>query len=225
MIIIQKIYLYHHYPNIMSNIYNNCITLLLNTIGQFNKVISYGINYCIPPCPATSPVQFSQISSVVQSPLPPRSSAIPLVDFTSRFISNMKQKYHHHSSSIRPFGHRHMKVNGKPLLDLSSHKQKSPPLPERPKQWNNSPSSGDVFISIINVAAASSSFPITNAILWWSVRSSKKKHLVLGIERRIKCMRIDRVSVTLQQQQSPKSFLRMVDSLVSTPLLLLEFPQ
>ena len=187
-----------------------------------------------PPRPAAPSLPVQQ-SPQASRALPSRSSAIPLVDLTSRSINNMKQEdhHHHHSSRKGPSGQHHMEVNGKPLLDLSSHQHTKPPPPPLqglPKQWNNStPRSGDVSISLnvkieggegkSSVASGSSSnhqrhsvtvVPLVKEETSSSLRHRKEKEM----------MRMDRVSVTPQQQQQqqqppPQSFPRMVDSLVT----------
>ncbi|XP_057367504.1 LOW QUALITY PROTEIN: uncharacterized protein LOC130688544 [Daphnia carinata] len=202
-----------------------------------------------PPRPAASrPVVAAQTNHVRASTAPQslapaaRVAAIPLVDLTSRSINNMKTEDHHHSGrkASQPFAAHpssQMEVNGKPLLDLSAHQQNK--LAGLPK-WNSSPRSGDVSISL-NVkidgvgsdaktsSGASSSnaqrHSVTVVPLVKEEMSNSRQHRK---EKEMK--RIDRVSVTPQQQQQqqllqqqpqaqpqaqPQSYPRMVDSLVT----------
>ena len=186
-----------------------------------------------PPPPAPTQVNHSLIrgSTAASQPAPPaRSSAIPLVDLTSRSINNMKQEDHHSSrKGYHPFpahSSGHLEVNGKPLLDLSAHQQNK--LPGLSKQWNNSPRSGDVSISLnvkidgsgadgkTSSGAGSSSNSQRHSV---SVVPLVKEETSTSRHRKEKeMMRMDRVSVTPQQQQQQpqtQSYPRMVDSLVT----------
>lgn len=208
-----------------------------------------------PPRPAASRPVAAQTNHVRGSTAPQslapaaRPAAIPLVDLTSRSINNMKAEDHHSSrKASQPFGAHpssQMEMNGKPLLDLSAHQQNK--LPGLPK-WNSSPRSGDVSISL-NVkidgvgsdAKTSSGASSSNAQQRHSVSvvplvkeemSNSRQH-----RKEKEMMRMDRVSVTPQQQQQqqqhqqqqqqllqqpqaqpqaqPQSYPRMVDSLVT----------
>ncbi|XP_046450396.1 uncharacterized protein LOC124198559 isoform X2 [Daphnia pulex] len=187
-----------------------------------------------PPAPTQANHSLSRCSMPTSQQVPPaRSSAIPLVDLTSRSINNMKQEDHHSSrKGQQPFpahSSSHIEVNGKPLLDLSGHQQNK--LPGLSKQWNNSPRSGDVSICLnvkidgsgaegkISSGAGSSSNSQRHSVsvvpLVKEETSSNSRH-----RKEKEMMRMDRVSVTPQQQQQQQqpqtqSYPRMVDSLVT----------
>lgn len=187
-----------------------------------------------PPAPTQANHSLSRCSMPTSQQVPPaRSSAIPLVDLTSRSINNMKQEDHHSTrKGHQPFpahSSSHIEVNGKPLLDLSGHQQNK--LPGLSKQWNNSPRSGDVSISLnvkidgsgaegkISSGAGSSSNSQRHSVsvvpLVKEETSSNSRH-----RKEKEMMRMDRVSVTPQQQQQQQqpqtqSYPRMVDSLVT----------
>ena len=182
-----------------------------------------------PPPPIPTQVNHSLIrGSTTSQPVPPaRSSAIPLVDLTSRSINNMKQEDHYSSrKGQQPFSAHssgHIEVNGKPLLDLSAHHQNK--LPGLSKQWNNSPRSSDVSISLnvkidgsgtdgkTSSGAGSSSNSQRHSVT--VVPLVKEETLSSRYRKEKEMMRMDRVSVTPQQQPQTQSYPRMVDSLVT----------